>query len=251
MADESLLLKTHVLSLRAQHGDKIVVSANGALLIVLDVECVFRRSSLSDVILNYFKIFIFQKFKYSKSAPDALTMDTEQKDRSSLHSLVPSSAFGYPSSSNNSNTTHERSSTEDTRQRRWKDLLADPNPLPALADGCVVVFGVAIACVKDPRFREERHKICVDGFYNGSDRQLPWNRRSLQRIVDFIDNDVVDRVKDDGDDSHEDVVVITELWLHCTELWYPADGGVQVLRSFFCKKRHDTYESHAGKILFW
>jgi hypothetical protein len=69
------------------------------------------------------------------------------------------------------------------------------------------VFGVAIACVKDPRFREERHKICVDGFYNGSDRQLPWNRRSLQRIVDFIDNDVVDRGKDDDDDSHEDVVV--------------------------------------------
>jgi hypothetical protein len=62
MADESLLLKTHVLSLRAQHGDKIVVSTNGAfLLIVLDVECVFRRSSLSDVILNYFQNFHLSK----------------------------------------------------------------------------------------------------------------------------------------------------------------------------------------------
>jgi Leucine Rich repeat len=52
------------------------------------------------------------------------------------------------------------------------------------------------------------------------------DRRSLQHLVDFMDNS----------DSRE--VAITELWFFCVRLSEPSDGGLDVLRTFF--SRSDT-----------
>jgi hypothetical protein len=84
----------------------------------------------------------------------------------------------------------------------------------AVADG--------IERLEDPVYREEIHKLVVNGFY-----ERPVDRQSLQHLVDFLDNVA----------SHE--VVITALWLHnVTLISDPSDGGLNILRDFLA--RSDT-----------
>jgi hypothetical protein len=76
----------------------------------------------------------------------------------------------------------------------------------------------SIARISDPRFREVRHMLWV-----GGSNQTPFlDRRSLQHVVHYL----AERPK------------VTELELHCIQLSYPSDGGLQVLRTFF--SRSDT-----------
>jgi Ran GTPase-activating protein (RanGAP) involved in mRNA processing and transport len=81
-----------------------------------------------------------------------------------------------------------------------------------------------IARLADPRWREQRHKLFIDG------DPAPMDRRSLQHLVDFLDGR--------RDSHHEDIIAITELELAGIRLIEPSDGGVNVLEDFFA--RSDT-----------
>jgi hypothetical protein len=83
--------------------------------------------------------------------------------------------------------------------------------------------------------RMERHRLYVEGFYDGV-RAVCMDRRSLQYLVNFLENH----------HRHEQVV-ITELKLHLIKLISDPspDGRLDVLRNFFA--RSDTMLT---KIIF-
>jgi hypothetical protein len=79
------------------------------------------------------------------------------------------------------------------------------------------------------RHRDESHKLVVyhlNGF-------PPIDRRSLQHLFDFLDSQL---------DSHDVAVAMTELDLYHVGLVYPADGGLDVLRSFFSRSDSNLAE---------
>jgi Leucine Rich repeat len=98
-----------------------------------------------------------------------------------------------------------------------------PPPPPPLHSA--VVEG--IARLVDPRLRDERHKLYVKGY-----EKPPIDRRSLEHLVDFFDNNNV------VVDAHQEVKVITVLDISNVRLVEPSDGGLNVLKDFFA--RSDT-----------
>jgi Leucine Rich repeat len=90
----------------------------------------------------------------------------------------------------------------------------------ALIHGSVLA---GIARLDDPRYRDERHKLRVNGYCNGKHI----DRRSLQHLVDFLDN---------RRDSQ--FAAITELTLDLIILGSDPspDGGWSVLRDFFGRR---------------
>jgi hypothetical protein len=83
-----------------------------------------------------------------------------------------------------------------------------------------------LAHLADPRYRENRHSLYVDGFGVWY-RKPPIDRRSLQHLVDFLDNHV---------DSHADVVITDLILDNVTLVSGPSpDGGLNVLKDFFTR----------------
>jgi hypothetical protein len=89
-----------------------------------------------------------------------------------------------------------------------------------------------IARLADPRYREERHKLCVDC----CSKVQPVDRRSLEHLAIFLEN---------HRDAHE-VLMITELVLFAFRL--SPDGGFECVERLFCKKRHDIDKSLTDRM---
>jgi hypothetical protein len=89
-----------------------------------------------------------------------------------------------------------------------------------------------IARLENPRFRDVRHTLSIIR----SGGEPPFDRRSLQHLVDFLDNA----------DSNE--AALTELHFHGTDLVSDPspDAGLNVLKAFF--GRNDTTVT---KVKFW
>jgi hypothetical protein len=93
-----------------------------------------------------------------------------------------------------------------------------------------------IASLADPRWREQRHKLFIDG------DSKPVDRRSLQHLVDFLDGR--------RDSHHEDIIAITELYLNGVGLLWPSDGGLNVLRTFFARSDTTLTKVTLGCFIF-
>jgi hypothetical protein len=97
-----------------------------------------------------------------------------------------------------------------------------------------------IACLEDPRFRKERHKLIVRRSYVPAWCYLPpIDQQSLQHLVAFLENG----------DSHE--VIITELELNNVDLVFDPspDGGLNVLRDLFARSDATLKKSTIGVLL--
>jgi hypothetical protein len=83
----------------------------------------------------------------------------------------------------------------------------------------------SIACLRLWSHCMERHRLYVEGFYNGVTSAC-MDRHSLQYLVNFLENH----------HRHEEVV-ISELKLHLIKLISDPspDGGLDVLRNFFAR----------------